>query len=60
MPEVLGLVAELSGSLNRASKDAVDFVGEDQQCPLGTWVLLFTMFFCVRSHDRAFLWFCCV
>lgn len=43
-----------------SSKDAVNFVGEEQQCPLCTWVLLLTMFLCVGSHDTAFLWFCCV
>lgn len=30
------LVAEVSDSLNHASKDSVNFVGEEQQCPLCT------------------------
>lgn len=36
MPEVQSccLVAEVSDSLNHASKDTVNFVGEEQQCPL--------------------------
>lgn len=42
-------VAEASVSLNGSSKAVAHLGGGTAGCPLCTWMLLLTMFFCVRS-----------